>query len=188
MPYKLIVRALSSFFSSCSGKVTSKARSQLPFMSMLLYDGFSDLLLHPFIHAMNPTRDMPMINIQLSSRPRAQKGRSGDISISAWIQISPMALVVFPLFAIGERFKCLVNSTVYSDSMTQVQLRLSQKTLEEIDRWVAEGRFKSRSDAIKTIISLYEEREKTREFFRMLVTRSEEAKKHPEALIPLEES
>jgi Arc/MetJ-type ribon-helix-helix transcriptional regulator len=71
--------------------------------------------------------------------------------------------------------------------MTQVQLRLSQKTLEEIDRWVAEGRFKSRSDAIRTIVSLYEEREKTREFFRMLMTRSEEAKKHPEALIPLEE-
>jgi len=69
----------------------------------------------------------------------------------------------------------------------QVQLRLSQKTLEEIDKWVAEGRFKSRSDAIKTVISLYEEREKTREFFKMLVSRSEEAKKHPEVLIPLEE-
>jgi len=71
--------------------------------------------------------------------------------------------------------------------MTQVQLRLSQKMLEEIDRWVVEGRFKSRSDAIRTIISFYEERDKTREFFRMLVKRSEEAKKHPEALIPLEE-
>ena len=71
--------------------------------------------------------------------------------------------------------------------MVQVQLRLSQKTLEEIDKWVAEGRFKSRSDAIKTIISLYEEREKTREFFKMLVSRSEEAKKHPALLIPLEE-
>jgi len=71
--------------------------------------------------------------------------------------------------------------------MAQVQLRLSQKTLEEIDRWVAEGRFKSRSDAIKTIISLYEEREKTRQFFKMLVSRSREAKNHPEVLIPLEE-
>jgi len=71
--------------------------------------------------------------------------------------------------------------------VTQVQLRLSQKTLEEIDRWVTEGRFKSRSDAIRTIISFYEEREKTREFYKMLTTRSEEAKKHPEALIPLEE-
>jgi Arc/MetJ-type ribon-helix-helix transcriptional regulator len=70
---------------------------------------------------------------------------------------------------------------------TQVQLRLPEKTLEEIDRWVAEGRFKSRSDAIKSIISFYEEREKTREFYQMLVRRSEEARKHPERLIPLED-
>ena len=98
-----------------------------------------------------------------------------------------MALIVFPLFAFEERFKCLVNSIVYGDLMTQVQLRLSPKTLEEIDRWVAEGRFKNRSDAIKTMISFYEEREKTREFFKMLVSRSEEAKKSPETLIPLEE-
>jgi Arc/MetJ-type ribon-helix-helix transcriptional regulator len=69
----------------------------------------------------------------------------------------------------------------------QVQLRLPEKTLDEIDRWVAEGRFKSRSDAIKSIISFYEEREKTREFYQMLVKRSEEAKKHPEKLIPLED-
>jgi len=71
--------------------------------------------------------------------------------------------------------------------MVQVQLRLSEKMLEQIDRWVAEGRFKTRSDAIKTIISLYYEREKTREFFRMLVKRSEEARKHPEVLVSLEE-
>ena len=71
--------------------------------------------------------------------------------------------------------------------MTQVQLRLSQKTLEEIDNWIAEGRFKNRSDAIRTIISFYEEREKTRKFLKMLTTRSEEAKKYPEALIPLED-
>ena len=71
--------------------------------------------------------------------------------------------------------------------MTQVQLRLPEKMLEDIDRWVAEGRFKSRSDAIKTILSFYEEREKTREFFKMLARRNEEAKKHPESLIPLEE-
>ena len=71
--------------------------------------------------------------------------------------------------------------------MAQVQLRLPEKTLEEIDRWVAEGKFKSRSDAIKTIISLYEEREKTREFYQMLLKRSQEAKEHPEELVPLEE-
>jgi len=71
--------------------------------------------------------------------------------------------------------------------LAQVQLRLSQKLLEEIDRWVAEGRFKSRSDAIRVIVSFYEEREKTREFFKMLIKRSEEAKKHPESLISIEE-
>ena len=72
--------------------------------------------------------------------------------------------------------------------MAQVQLRLPEKTVEEIDRWVAEGKFKSRSDAIKTIISLYEEREKTREFYKMLLKRSQEAKEHPEELVPLEEA
>ena len=71
--------------------------------------------------------------------------------------------------------------------LTQVQLRLPEKMLEEIDKWVAEGKFKSRSDAIKTILAFYEEREKTREFFKMLTKRSEEAKKYPQSLIPLEE-
>ena len=66
-------------------------------------------------------------------------------------------------------------------------MRLPKKTIEEIDQWVKEGRFKSRSDAIKTIISLYEEREKTREFLIMLRTRSREAEEHPETLIHLEE-
>lgn len=67
-------------------------------------------------------------------------------------------------------------------------MRLPQKMIEEIDKWIEEGRFKSRSDAIKTIISLFEEREKTREFLAMLNARSEEAEEHPETLIPLEES
>jgi Arc/MetJ-type ribon-helix-helix transcriptional regulator len=71
--------------------------------------------------------------------------------------------------------------------MGQVQLRLSEKTVEEIDRWVAEGRFKSRSDAIKSIIAIYEEREKTRAFYKMLTERSEEARKHPERLVRLED-
>jgi len=71
--------------------------------------------------------------------------------------------------------------------MAQVQLRLPEKTLEQIDQWVKEGKFKSRSDAIKTIISLYEEREKTRQFYEMLQKRSIEAEEHPERLIPLEE-
>ncbi len=71
--------------------------------------------------------------------------------------------------------------------MTQVQLRLPKKMIEEIDRWVKEGQFKSRSDAIRTIISLYEERERTREFLAMLNSRSEDAEERPETLIPLEE-
>ncbi len=72
--------------------------------------------------------------------------------------------------------------------MAQVQLRLPEKMVAEIDGWVAEGRFKSRSDAIKTIISLYEEREKTRKFYELLNKRSEEAKKQPEKMVPLEEA
>ncbi len=71
--------------------------------------------------------------------------------------------------------------------MTQVQLRLPEKTLEQIDQWVKEGKFKSRSDAIKTIISLYEEREKTRKFYAMLQKRSKEAEEHPERLVRLED-
>ena len=70
---------------------------------------------------------------------------------------------------------------------TQVQLRLPEKMLEEIDRWVAEGRFKSRSDAIKSIINLYEEREKTREFYKLLLKRSKETDEHPEILVPLKD-
>jgi Arc/MetJ-type ribon-helix-helix transcriptional regulator len=72
--------------------------------------------------------------------------------------------------------------------MAQVQLRLPEQTLKQIDEWVAQGKFKSRSDAIKTIISIYEEREKTREFYQMLHKRSQEAKEHPEELTPLEDA
>jgi len=71
--------------------------------------------------------------------------------------------------------------------MKQVQVRMPEKLVREIDKWVAEGRFKSRSDAIKTIVALYEERERTREFYKMLVERSKEAREKPEILVPLEE-
>jgi Arc/MetJ-type ribon-helix-helix transcriptional regulator len=71
--------------------------------------------------------------------------------------------------------------------MAQVQLRLSRETLEKIDRWVLKGKFKSRSDAVTTIIGLYEEQERTREYLKMLMKRSEEARKHPESLVSLEE-
>jgi Arc/MetJ-type ribon-helix-helix transcriptional regulator len=60
-----------------------------------------------------------------------------------------------------------------------VQVRVPETLVREIDRWVREGRFRSRSDTIKTILTLYQERERTREFYRMLVERSEEARKNP---------
>jgi Arc/MetJ-type ribon-helix-helix transcriptional regulator len=69
----------------------------------------------------------------------------------------------------------------------QVQVRVPKKVVQEIDRWIAEGRFANRSEAIKTVLTLYEEREGTREFYRMLLNRSEQAKKKPDSLIPLEE-
>jgi len=72
--------------------------------------------------------------------------------------------------------------------MVQVQLRLPEEMVAEIDAWVTEGKFKNRSDAIKTIISLYEEREKTRKFYELLQKRSEEAKKQQEKLVPLEDA
>ncbi len=67
-------------------------------------------------------------------------------------------------------------------------MRLPEKMIAEIDSWVSEGRFKNRSDAIKTIISLYEERERIRRFYELLEKRSQEAEKHPEKLVPLEEA
>jgi len=71
--------------------------------------------------------------------------------------------------------------------LVQVQVRIPEKLVEEIDRWVAEGRFRSRSDAIKTIIALYSERERTRRFYEMLVERSREAEEKPEVLVKLED-
>ena len=70
--------------------------------------------------------------------------------------------------------------------MSQVQVRVPEELLKAMDRWIEEGRFKSRSDAIRVILSQYEERERTREFYRMLGERSKEAREHPEELVPLE--
>ncbi|HDH81675.1 MAG TPA: ribbon-helix-helix protein, CopG family [Thermoplasmatales archaeon] len=70
--------------------------------------------------------------------------------------------------------------------MVQVQVRIPENLLERMDEWIEEGKFKSRSDAIRMILSQYEEREKTREFYKLLTERSREAKEHPEDLIPLE--
>ena len=68
---------------------------------------------------------------------------------------------------------------------TQVQVRIPEELVKELDRWISEGKFSSRSEAIKTIIALYDERERTRRFYEMLSKESREAKKHPESLIPL---
>jgi Arc/MetJ-type ribon-helix-helix transcriptional regulator len=76
---------------------------------------------------------------------------------------------------------------MFTLEMTQVQLRLPQKMIDEIDKWVEEGRYKNRSDAIKTILSIHEEREKTREFLNMLNMRRKEAEENPDILVPLEE-
>jgi Arc/MetJ-type ribon-helix-helix transcriptional regulator len=71
--------------------------------------------------------------------------------------------------------------------MVQVQLRMPEQTVKEIDEWVREGKFKSRSDAIKTIISLYEEKVKTMNLLKMLIKRSKEAEDNPEILVPLDD-
>ena len=71
--------------------------------------------------------------------------------------------------------------------MIQVQLRMPEQTVKEIDQWIEEGKFKSRSDAVKTIIALYEDKVRTMEFFRMLMKRSKEAEENPSILIPLDE-
>ena len=70
---------------------------------------------------------------------------------------------------------------------TQVQVRIPKETVEELDRWISEGKFSSRSEAIRTIVALYNEREQTRKFYQALLKRSDEARKNPETLIPLEE-
>ncbi|MEA2054932.1 MAG: ribbon-helix-helix domain-containing protein [Candidatus Thermoplasmatota archaeon] len=70
--------------------------------------------------------------------------------------------------------------------MAQVQVRIPENLLEKVDEWIEEGRFKSRSDAIRIVLSQYEGREKTREFYKLLTERSREAKEHPENLVLLE--
>jgi len=71
--------------------------------------------------------------------------------------------------------------------MVQVQLRMPEEAVKEIDKLVDTGNFKSRSDAVKGIVMIYMESQKTRKFYHMLVERSEEAKKNPDKLIPLDD-
>jgi Arc/MetJ-type ribon-helix-helix transcriptional regulator len=72
--------------------------------------------------------------------------------------------------------------------MVQVQVRMPEKIVREIDKWVAEGRFASRSEAVKTIVALYEERERTRQFYEMLLRRSREVKEKPKTLVALRDA
>ena len=71
--------------------------------------------------------------------------------------------------------------------MVQVQLRMPEGVVEEVDNLVEEGMFRNRSDAIKGIVMIYMESRKTRKFFKMLKQIDEETEKHPETLIPLED-
>ncbi|MCL4333347.1 MAG: ribbon-helix-helix domain-containing protein [Candidatus Thermoplasmatota archaeon] len=69
---------------------------------------------------------------------------------------------------------------------TQVQVRLPKDAVDRIDEWIDQGKFTSRSDAIKTILAVYEERELTRKFYNLLEERSKEAREKPSILIPLD--
>lgn len=69
----------------------------------------------------------------------------------------------------------------------QVQIRLPREMVREIDQMVREGKFMSRSEAIKTVLAIHQEKKRVREFYEMLVTRSKEAKKMSHRLVPLEE-
>ncbi len=68
----------------------------------------------------------------------------------------------------------------------QVQVRLPEELAKQIDKWIKEGKFVNRSDAIKAIVSFYNERDKTQKFYELLERRSREASKKPEKLVPLE--
>jgi Arc/MetJ-type ribon-helix-helix transcriptional regulator len=69
---------------------------------------------------------------------------------------------------------------------TQVQVRLPKDTVDRIDEWIDQGKFTSRSDAVKTILAVYDERELTRKFYSLLEERSKEAREKPSMLIPLD--
>ncbi|OKY79120.1 MAG: Transcriptional regulator containing N-terminal RHH domain [Candidatus Methanohalarchaeum thermophilum] len=96
-----------------------------------------------------------------------------------WVWVLPVDFVL-------REFKYFVNIYVYKIVMPQVQTRVSEEMLKLLDKWVEEGKFQSRSDAIRTIIARFEEREKTRKFYKMLKKRSREAEENFNDLVPLE--
>ena len=67
-----------------------------------------------------------------------------------------------------------------------VQVRLPKELAKTLDNWVKQGKYASRSDAIKTIVAHYQETERTRLFYKTLLRRSKEAKERSELLLPLE--
>lgn len=67
-------------------------------------------------------------------------------------------------------------------------MRIPKELVKDIDNWVAEGRFASRSEAIKTIVAIYNERERIRGFYEMLSSRSKETREKPNELIPLDKA
>ncbi len=71
---------------------------------------------------------------------------------------------------------------------TQVQVRIPKELVGEIDKWISQGKFSSRSEAVKTIVALYNDRERTRKFYQTLLRRSDEARGNLEILIPLDEA
>jgi Arc/MetJ-type ribon-helix-helix transcriptional regulator len=89
--------------------------------------------------------------------------------------------------ATGQSSYGSVNNAVYAMTTVQVQVRVPEKVVQEIDRWISEGRFANRSEAIKTVLVLYQEMDRTRKFYQTLLERSEQARRKPDLLIPLEE-
>jgi len=59
--------------------------------------------------------------------------------------------------------------------MTSVQVRLPEQIIGLLDNRITKGEFKSRSDAIRTILAFYEDREKTLDLYKELMKRSKMA-------------
>lgn len=71
--------------------------------------------------------------------------------------------------------------------MISVQVRMPKKLVEAIDHWIDEGWFNSRSDAIKTIVAMYEAKKREQQYIDMLDQRFHEMEKHPEQFIRLDD-
>ena len=70
----------------------------------------------------------------------------------------------------------MLDVYVYEMATVQVQVRLPKELAKQIDKWVHEGKFINRSDAIKAIVSFYNERNKTRKFNELLERTSREVR------------